>query len=57
MVIENGAGEHSFASDNDYKNAGATVSSRSEVISKADILLSINQPIENNFKEKAKYRS
>ena len=53
VIIENGAGDHSFASDDDYKNIGATVSSRSEVISKADILLSINQPIENNFKEKA----
>lgn len=53
VIVENGAGDHSFASDDDYKNIGATVSSRSDVISKADILLSINQPIENNFKEKA----
>ncbi len=45
LLIEYGAGEKAFASDDAYLAAGATAASRQEVLSKADVLLSIN-PIE-----------
>ena len=53
MLVESGAGNAAFASDDDYKKAGATIHSREEVLSQSDILLSITQPTENNFKSKA----
>ena len=53
MMVESGAGNAAFASDDDYKKAGATIHSREEVLSQSDILLSITQPTENNFKSKA----
>lgn len=42
--IENGAGILSAFSDEDYLNAGATLSSRSDIFSNADVLLSVNAP-------------
>lgn len=42
--IERGAGELSFASDDDYTAAGAEVSDRSTVIQKSDVVLSIHFP-------------
>ena len=40
--VENGSGEHALSDDQTYSDAGATVSSRDEVIKNANILLSIN---------------
>ncbi len=45
LLVEYGAGEKSFASDDAYAAVGATLASRTEVLGKADVLLSIN-PIE-----------
>ena len=47
LMVESGAGEKAFATDEKYVEAGATIASRQEVIQKSDILLSIN-PIEDN---------
>ena len=42
ILVENGAGAAAFASDNDYRSAGATPASRSDVIAKASLLISVN---------------
>jgi NAD(P) transhydrogenase subunit alpha len=44
VVVETGAGMKAFATDPDYKNAGAEVLSRNEVIQKAELLVFINTP-------------
>lgn len=44
VMVESGAGEKAFCTDDDYKNAGAQVKSRSEVFAGSDILLVIHQP-------------
>lgn len=54
VLIENGAGIRSFTKDKEYSDAGAKVTSRQEVISGADLLVSINPPVNddlNTFKE------
>ena len=42
VLVETGAGLLSFAEDNKYNDAGATVQSRSDVLKAADVLLTIN---------------
>lgn len=42
VIIEDGAGEKAFASNDAYKAKGASIASRSEVLSKADLLLFIH---------------
>jgi len=44
VLVETGAGDKAFCSDNDYKNAGAAIADRNEVIQSADIVLSIHLP-------------
>lgn len=44
VIIESNAGALAFASDAKYQEAGATVGSRDDIASKADIVLSINVP-------------
>jgi len=44
VLVENGAGETAFCTNADYEKAGAQIKSRSEVLSSADILLTIHQP-------------
>jgi NAD(P) transhydrogenase subunit alpha len=54
VMVETKAGERAFASDSVYKNAGARLAERKDVISKADLLLSINPPVDEDitsFKE------
>jgi len=54
VIVENSAGERAFASDSDYKAAGARLASRRDVISESELLLSINPPVDddiNFFKE------
>ncbi len=46
VLVEQGAGARAFASDDDYLQAGATVTSRNEVIEKAEIILTINPTVE-----------
>lgn len=47
VLVEEGAGNLSFADDAAYTQAGATVKSRMEVLQTADVLLSIHQPTES----------
>jgi NAD(P) transhydrogenase subunit alpha len=54
VLVETGAGERAYATDSAYMAAGARMAGRNEVISGAEMLLSINPPIEddiNSFKE------
>jgi len=54
VIVEKGAGENAFASDEMYASAGAEVVNRDELFSKADIILQINPPSEDEvskFKE------
>ncbi len=54
VIVEKGAGANAFASDEMYVSAGAEVVTRDDLFSKADIVLQINPPSEeeiNKFKE------
>ncbi len=42
LMVESGAGEKAFATDEKYREAGATVDNRQQVLQKATILVSIN---------------
>lgn len=44
VCIEQGAGENAFANDEKYAEAGAKMKSRAELISTANIILSLNNP-------------
>jgi NAD(P) transhydrogenase subunit alpha len=44
IVVEKNAGESAFASDKEYQEAGAEILDRDQVVSKSDLLLSINKP-------------
>jgi len=53
VLVEFGAGERAFATDTAYQSASARMADRKEVIAKAEMLLSINPPVEddiNSFK-------
>src|SRR6476659_9114551 len=47
VIVESGAGDLAYASDEKYKEAGATISDRNEIIKNAGLLLSIN-PFDNH---------
>jgi len=54
VIVELHAGEKAFAADKDFQASGAVVAERKEVISKADMLLSVNPPLNddiNSFRE------
>jgi NAD(P) transhydrogenase subunit alpha len=42
ILVENNAGKKAFASDEDYKAAGASVSSRKDILLRSGMLLSVN---------------
>ena len=42
ILVEDGAGESAFVSNNIYKEAGADILTRSQVISQSDIIIGIN---------------
>jgi H+-translocating NAD(P) transhydrogenase subunit alpha len=44
VLVESGAGIRAYASDEDYKNAGAEVLSREEVIHQSDLIVKIHAP-------------
>jgi NAD(P) transhydrogenase subunit alpha len=44
VLVELHAGERAFASDKDFQAAGAIILERKEVISRAEMLLSVNPP-------------
>ena len=50
VIIENQAGAGAFAADKAYLAAGASLAERKEVISKSEMLLSVNPPLEDNIK-------
>jgi len=45
VLVEEGAGEKAFASDDDYRSAGASIAGRKEIIARADLLLTVNPPL------------
>lgn len=45
VMVENLAGERAFVADDEYRNAGAVVTDRKEVIARADILMTVNPPL------------
>jgi len=49
IIVERGAGEKAFASDNKYQEAGASISERNDLISKCSFLLSVNPLLEENI--------
>lgn len=49
VLVELNAGLRAFASDDDYHEAGAVSAGRSEVISRADLLVSVNPLIEDDI--------
>jgi H+-translocating NAD(P) transhydrogenase subunit alpha len=50
VIVEHNAGETAFTTDKDYEVAGATTAARKEVISKAEMLLSVNPPMGDDLK-------
>ncbi|MFM2386862.1 MAG: hypothetical protein RL660_1619 [Bacteroidota bacterium] len=44
VLVESGAGDKSYASDEDYTNAGASIASQADAVQQADLILSINKP-------------
>jgi NAD(P) transhydrogenase subunit alpha len=48
FIVEQSAGERAFVSDNDYKQSGASLATRKEVISGASFLLSVNPAIDED---------
>jgi NAD(P) transhydrogenase subunit alpha len=54
VIVESKAGEKAFFTDKDYQAAGASTAERTGVISRADMLLSVNPPLADDiiiFKE------
>ncbi len=51
VLVEQSAGEKAFASDADYKEAGASVVSRTEIFEKADVLLQIHPPADGDVEK------
>jgi H+-translocating NAD(P) transhydrogenase subunit alpha len=49
VLVEKDAGLKAFASDKEYEAAGATTSTKNEVITKADLLIKINPPTDEEF--------
>ena len=54
VLVELNAGERAFAVDRDFQAAGAVMVERKEIFSRAEMILSVNPPVEddiNSFKE------
>lgn len=50
VILENDAGAKAFAFDKDYLSAGAAASTRNDIFSKADLILSVNPVPEDDLK-------
>jgi len=50
IVIEKGAGINGFSTDQEYKDAGAEILSRAELFKKADLILKVNNPTDEEIK-------
>ena len=49
VVVEEGAGNGAYATDEEYRSAGASVTSRKEVISGAALLFTVNPPVSDDI--------
>jgi len=49
VFIEKEAGLKAFASDTDYEAAGAKIASKNEVITRSEMLIKINPPVDEEF--------
>lgn len=49
VQIESGAGSTAYAADADYVTAGAKIVNRDEILSKSDLILSINRPADKEL--------
>jgi len=49
VIVEFHAGEKAFAADKDFQSAGAEMADRKEIISRSDMLLSVNPPMEDDI--------
>lgn len=49
VLVEEGAGEGAFASDEQYRAAGATTANRKDIIAGADLLLTVNPPFDDDI--------
>jgi NAD(P) transhydrogenase subunit alpha len=49
VLVEQNAGEKAFATDDDYKNAGAKVVTREKLFGQAEVLLQIQPPAEKDL--------
>jgi NAD(P) transhydrogenase subunit alpha len=49
IMVEKGAGKSAFASDSEYISAGASIDERKNVISKSDLILSVNPPLSDSL--------
>jgi H+-translocating NAD(P) transhydrogenase subunit alpha len=49
IQVEIGAGEKAFADDKAYQEAGARLAERIQLISEAEMLLSVNPPVDDNI--------
>jgi NAD(P) transhydrogenase subunit alpha len=47
VLVEIHAGEKAFATDNEYDSSGAVIAERKHIIEKADMLISINPPLDD----------
>lgn len=48
-IVETNAGEKAFALDDKYRDAGAEIGTRAEVINKADIILTMHLPVKEEW--------
>ena len=51
VLVEKGAGESAFAADTDYQAVGAKIVSRSELFDKAEVLLQIQTPVDDEVEK------
>ena len=51
VLVEQGAGQNAFAADADYVAAGAKIVSRTDVFSKAEVLLQIQPPADGDIQK------
>ncbi len=49
VIVEHNAGEKAYISDKDYHACGSSLAERKEVISKAEMLLSVNPPLNDDI--------
>ena len=49
VLVEHSAGDRAYTDDNSYRSAGAQTVERKDVITKAEMLLSVNPPLEDDI--------